>query len=80
MLAIVFVVADQIFARGEKVWDGTLEESSEVLLVVWGMVRGILEVNGVESTFYMGSGSAFGMVNNVIGAYVPGVTPKVCVV
>ncbi|GAX82549.1 hypothetical protein CEUSTIGMA_g9975.t1 [Chlamydomonas eustigma] len=66
----------KVFGRGEVIWDHTSSVKSGIIIVIWGSVRCVVDVNGEEVEYYMGSGAAIGLIGCVIGAYVPGIMAK----
>ena len=67
----------QVVAQGEKIWDSADgEQKPGICLVVWGMVRCVVEAEKEEAEFYLGSGGVIGLVSSLIGQYVPGIMPK----
>ena len=69
-------VCFQIYARGELLWDGETERQPGMLVVIWGMVRCVLEVDGQDVNFYQGSGGVLGLMASVVGTHVPGIVAK----
>ena len=61
----------KVFARGEKIWDGTKMKEGEpvdIMLVVFGMIR--IEIDdgaGNDKSYYLGSGGAYGLIPNITG-------------
>lgn len=66
----------KVMARGDKIWELVDEQIPGVILVVSGMVRCIVETEGQEAEFFVGSGGAVGLIASLIGKYVPGIMPR----